>query len=52
MVRTWTHQFDGNVENIFDLQDQMTAGVAGAKPTQLEQAQIERGAPRHLRKHR
>ena len=38
----WADHFDGGVENIFDLQDQVTESVVGAICLQLEQAEIER----------
>jgi tetratricopeptide (TPR) repeat protein len=38
----WAHRFDGALENIFDLQDQVTASVVGTMAPKLEQAEIER----------
>jgi len=38
----WADRFDGAVEDIFDLQDQITASVVGAIAPKLEQAEIER----------
>jgi TolB-like protein/class 3 adenylate cyclase len=38
----WADRFDGNLEDIFDLQDQVTASVVGAIAPKLEQAEIER----------
>ncbi|HKO07930.1 MAG TPA: adenylate/guanylate cyclase domain-containing protein [Alphaproteobacteria bacterium] len=38
----WADRFDGGLEDIFDLQDQVTASVVGAIATKLEQAEIER----------
>jgi TolB-like protein/Flp pilus assembly protein TadD len=38
----WAERFDGSIENIFDLQDQITASVVGAIAPKLEQAEIER----------
>jgi TolB-like protein len=38
----WADHFDGALENIFDLQDQVTASVIGAVAPKLEQAEIER----------
>jgi adenylate cyclase len=38
----WADRFDGSLEDIFDLQDQVTAGVVGAIAPKLEQAEIER----------
>jgi adenylate cyclase len=38
----WAERFDGGLEEIFDLQDQVTACVVGAISPKLEQAEIER----------
>ena len=38
----WADHFDGGTEDIFDLQDQVTARVVGAIAPKLEQAEIER----------
>jgi adenylate cyclase len=38
----WADRFDGYVEDIFDLQDHVTASVVGAIAPKLEQAEIER----------
>ena len=38
----WADRFDGELEDIFDLQDQVTASVVGAISPKLEQAEIER----------
>jgi TolB-like protein/tetratricopeptide (TPR) repeat protein len=38
----WADRFDGGLENIFDLQDQVTSSVVGAIAPKLEQAEIER----------
>jgi TolB-like protein len=38
----WADRFDGATEDIFDLQDQVTASVVGAIAPKLEQAEIER----------
>jgi TolB-like protein/class 3 adenylate cyclase len=38
----WADRFEGALEDIFDLQDQMTASVVGAIAPRLEQAEIER----------
>ena len=38
----WAERFDGGLEDIFDLQDQVTASVVGAIAPRLEQAEIER----------
>ena len=40
----WADHFDGNLEHIFDLQDQVTASVVGAISPTLEQAEIERAS--------
>ena len=41
-VHLWADRFEGALEDIFDLQDQMTASVVGAIAPKLEQAEIER----------
>jgi adenylate cyclase len=38
----WADRFDSSLENIFDLQDQVTLSVVGAIAPKLEQAEIER----------
>jgi TolB-like protein/Tfp pilus assembly protein PilF len=38
----WADRFDGTLDDIFDLQDQVTASVVGAMAPKLEQAEIER----------
>jgi len=38
----WADRFEGALEDIFELQDQMTASVVGAIAPRLEQAEIER----------
>jgi len=38
----WADRFEGALDDIFDLQDQVTASVAGAIVPKLEQAEIER----------
>jgi TolB-like protein/class 3 adenylate cyclase/Tfp pilus assembly protein PilF len=38
----WADKFDGALEDIFDLQDQMTMSVVGLIAPKLEQAEIER----------
>jgi tetratricopeptide (TPR) repeat protein len=38
----WAGRFDGELENIFDLQDQVTASVVGQIAPKLEAAEIER----------
>jgi TolB-like protein len=38
----WADRFEGGLQDIFDLQDQVTASVVGAIAPKLEQAEIER----------
>jgi TolB-like protein/class 3 adenylate cyclase len=38
----WADRFNGGLEDIFDLQDQVTANVVGAIAPEIEQAEIER----------
>jgi TolB-like protein/Flp pilus assembly protein TadD len=38
----WADRFEGMLEDLFDLQDQVTASVVGAIAPKLEQAEIER----------
>lgn len=38
----WADHFDGTLEDIFDLQDQLTAAIVGAIAPRVEQAEIER----------
>jgi TolB-like protein/Tfp pilus assembly protein PilF len=38
----WADRFEGSLEDVFDLQDQVTASVVGAIAPKLEQAEIER----------
>jgi TolB-like protein len=38
----WADRFDGSVESIFELQDNVTSSVVGAISPKLEQAEIER----------
>jgi len=38
----WAERFDGSLEHIFDLQDQVTTSVVGAIGPKLERAEIER----------
>jgi TolB-like protein/Tfp pilus assembly protein PilF len=38
----WADRFEGTLDNIFDLQDQVTEKVVGAIAPELEQAEIER----------
>jgi TolB-like protein/DNA-binding SARP family transcriptional activator/predicted ATPase/class 3 adenylate cyclase len=41
-VHLWADRFEGVLEDIFDLQDQVTARVVGAIAPKLERAEIER----------
>jgi TolB-like protein/DNA-binding SARP family transcriptional activator len=41
-VHLWADRFDGTLEDIFDLQEQVTSRVVGAISPRLEQAEIER----------
>jgi TolB-like protein/class 3 adenylate cyclase len=41
-VHLWADRFDGQVSDIFDLQDQVAASVVGAVAPKLEQAEIDR----------
>jgi TolB-like protein len=38
----WADRFDGGIEDVFDLQDEITASVVSAMSPKLEQAEIER----------
>jgi adenylate cyclase len=38
----WADRFEGAIDDVFDLQDQVTASVVGAIAPKLEQAEIER----------
>jgi TolB-like protein len=38
----WADRFDGSLENIFDLQDQVTTSVVGQIAPKLEEAEIQR----------
>src|SRR6202011_5673242 len=38
----WADRFDGGLEDVFELQDQVTSRVIGAIAPKLEQAEIER----------
>jgi len=40
----WADSFDGGLEDVFDLQDEVTATVVGAIAPKLERAEIERSA--------
>jgi adenylate cyclase len=41
-VHLWADRFEGAIDDIFDLQDQVTGSVVGAIAPKLEQAEIER----------
>jgi adenylate cyclase len=41
-VHLWADRFEAAIDDIFDLQDQVTASVVGAIAPKLEQAEIER----------
>src|SRR4051812_35021632 len=41
-VHLWADRFDGSLEDIFELQDQVTSSVVGAVAPKLEEAEIER----------
>jgi TolB-like protein len=41
-VHLWADRFDGALEDVFDLQDQVTTSVVSAIAPKLEQAEIER----------
>jgi adenylate cyclase len=41
-VHLWADRFDGGIEDVFDLQDDVTSCVIGAIAPKLEQAEIER----------
>jgi adenylate cyclase len=41
-VHLWADRFEGAIDDMFDLQDQVTARVVGAMAPKLEQAEIER----------
>jgi TolB-like protein len=41
-VHLWANRFDGDLADIFDLQDQVTSSVVGMIAPKLEQAEIER----------
>ncbi len=38
----WAERYDGTLDDIFDLQDRITASVVGAIASQLERAELER----------
>jgi TolB-like protein len=41
-MHLWADRFEGKLEDVFDLRDQVTASVIGAIAPKLEQAEIER----------
>jgi TolB-like protein/class 3 adenylate cyclase/tetratricopeptide (TPR) repeat protein len=41
-VHLWADRFDGKLDDIFELQDQVTSSVVGAIAPRVEQAEIER----------
>jgi TolB-like protein/Tfp pilus assembly protein PilF len=41
-IHLWAERFDGGLEDVFDLQDQVAARVVGEISPKLEQAEIER----------
>jgi TolB-like protein/DNA-binding SARP family transcriptional activator len=41
-IHLWADHFEGGLEDVFDLQDQVTASVVGAIAPKLEQAEIDR----------
>lgn len=43
----WAERFDGELESIFDLQDQITASVVAAIEPQIRKAEIERARRKH-----
>ena len=46
LVHNWADRFDGRIEDIFDLQDRVTASVAGSIAPKLEEAETERAKRR------
>jgi adenylate cyclase len=42
----WADRFDGALEDVFDLQDRITAAVAGVLPITIQQAEIDRVSTR------
>jgi tetratricopeptide (TPR) repeat protein len=41
-VHLWADRFDGAIDDVFDLQDQLTSCVVGAIAPKLQQAEVER----------
>ena len=48
----WADRFDGGLDDVFDLQDRITASVVGAIEPTMRKAEIERRAPKTGRKSR
>ncbi len=46
----WSERFEGNIDDIFALQDELTSSVVGAIVPQLERAEIERALRKHTEK--
>jgi hypothetical protein len=46
----WADKFDGPLEDVFGLQDQVTSSVVGLIAPKLEQAEMERAAASQLLK--
>jgi TolB-like protein len=49
-VNLWSERFEGNIDDIFALQDELTSSVVGAIVPQLERAEIERALRKHTEK--
>ncbi len=43
----WAENFDGELADVFDLQDQITVGVVGAIEPSVRGAEIERSRRKH-----
>jgi len=43
-AQIWADRFDGAIDDIFDLQDQVASSVAGAIEPKLRQSEIERAS--------
>lgn len=43
-IHLWADRFDSSLEDLFELQDQMTASVVGAIAPQLERAEMDRAS--------
>jgi tetratricopeptide (TPR) repeat protein len=46
-MHVWADRYDGALDDIFDLQDQITASVVGTVEPSLRQAEIERARRKH-----